>query len=485
MINNYPFGVGAFYPAYDPHADYQTNSKSYLDELARTKAIFTELQKQLEVLYAREIETEDTNTVKLTKIGEWLHEMIENPSLEQTIKLQADVLLSLLTTDGQLNSLEPKPKLYELSNAIKKHTDGLYVADLAQMIKDLDNYVQTLIERVDTADPVGAQVLSEGIDQYANDLPTQRNQDEVVAGLVKDKDNIINLTLVTDIHLRTFFNGYSSKEYFNSVAKIHEVSRQTDAVFFMGDNIDGLNGQATDNSQMIHSDNVRYANEQAYRKVMNLLIANEPNDTFALIGNHDRGGLPFLRESNKHFAEMIPSAKLAEISGTAPYGVYKIPNKKLAVIWLNTMDSENYQDFVDFDSVISDTQLAWLQQQLDVLEPNYHVLIIGHHNWSETTMKNGVKFKAIMEEFEARENSNYIGYFHGHQHMDKVYPKGDLMTSLVVSLRNCFPDNAGDVGTATQSGFYVMTIDTDAKTCKLNNIGHTKLTNTFNYGGTA
>lgn len=468
-------------PNYNIKQDFTTNAESYLEHLGTLNQQLDSVMKLVARLINRDVDVIDSNTVDLTKIGDFVDELDPNFDLEEIIKIKADVLISAATGDGQLNSLLPKPLVMELKNAVVAKEDGLFVKDLYALIYKLDEHVNTLINRVDEINVDGATVMIGGFNQYDNDLVTQSNQQQVKNQLVKNNPNITNLTMVTDIHLRTDINGFSSRQFYDSIANIQDVARETHSVFYMGDNIDGINGQVTDHAAVIPPERVKYSNLTAARKVANALVLNEPVDTFMLIGNHDKGGLPYLRDGKpRHEQEVLSAQELSKIYGNAAFGVHKIPNQQVAVLWLNTMDL-SYQEMLTFDSGIGEAQLSWLKGQLNNLEANYHIVVMGHHNLDVTKMKNCQLLIDALEEFELRETSKLVGYFHGHLHLDRCSPKGTLAGFNIVSMRQAYPADLAKAGTNVQAGFHVVTIDIANRTATLKPIGNAALTDIITY----
>lgn len=468
-------------PNYNIKQDFTTNAESYLEYLGTLNEQLDSIMKLVARLINRDVDVLDTNTVNLTKIGDFVDQLDPSLELEEIIKIKADVLISAATGDGQLNSLLPKPLVMELQNAVVAKEDGLFVKDLYALVYKLDEHVNTLIDRVDEINVDGSTVMIGGFNQYSHDLVTQSNQQQVKNSLVKNNPNITNLTMVTDIHLRTDINGFSSRQYYESIYNIQDVAHETDAVFYMGDNMDGINGQVTEHAAVIPPERVKYSNLMAARKVANALVLNEPVDTYMLIGNHDPGGLPYLRDGKpRHEKEIITAQELSKIYGNAPFGVHKIPNKQIAVVWLNTMDL-TYEEMLTFDSGIGETQLSWLKGQLNNLEANYHIIVMGHHNLDVTVMKNGQLLIDALEEFEARETSKFVGYFHGHLHKDEVSLKGSKTNFNIISMRQAFPADPAKVGTNVQAGFYVVTVEIAKRTATLKPIGNAALTDIIAY----
>lgn len=468
-------------PNYNIKQDFSTNAESYLEHLGTLNQQLDSVMKLVARLINRDVDVIDSNTVDLTKIGDFVDELDPNFDLEEIIKIKADVLISTAKGDGQLNSLLPKPLVMELQNAITAKEDGIFAKDLYALIYKLDEHVNTLIDRVDEINVDGATVMLGGFNQYSHDLVTQSNQQQVKNSLVKNDPNITNLTMVTDIHLRTDINGFSSRQYYDSIHNIQDVARETHSVFYMGDNIDGINGQVTENAAVIPVERVKYSNLTAARKVANALVMNEPVDTFMLIGNHDKGGLPYLRDGKaRHEKEVLSAQELTKIYGNAAFGVHKIPNQQVAIIWLNTMDL-TYQEMLTFDSGVGEAQLSWLKGQLNNLEADYNIVVMGHHDLDVTKMKNGQLLIDALEEFESRENSKMVGYFHGHLHLDRFSPKGTLAGFNIISMRQAYPADTAKVGTNVQAGFYVVTIDIANRTATLKPIGNAALTDIISY----
>lgn len=470
-------------PIYNDHANYNTNAKNYYDYLANDNEGKDLIYWAVNRLLARSIKVKDTPSVDLTLTGNWIDNGKPSGEYPPTnyddfITLESKVVLSNQTEELTIACLHPRATHFDVANALKIYNDGLYAKDLFPAVHAIDEKVQSMIDRVDKVDPEGSEIIVGGINQYESTLPPQINQGTVKNNLLTNQ-SLVNLTLVADIHLRTDYNGYSSKQFFDSITPIQDIAHVSDVAFYLGDNIDGLSGQATDKSGMIPAERVKYGNIQAYKKVMNALVLNEPVPTYALIGNHDHGGIPyFLEDSHKDM--VISHDVLSKLAGNPAYGVHKIPNKHVAIIYLDTMDVA-YEELNDTVICgVSNAQLTWLQSQLDVLENNYHILVLGHHQLGDKHMKNGQRLIDIFEEFEARETSKFISYVHGHMHMDKDWRKGTLIQCNVMSLINAFPSKE-QIGKNNQVGFYALQVDTTKRTATFYPIGHATLTSVLTY----
>lgn len=118
-------------PIYDSFSDYNTNSKSYYDYLARVNQYLKLIEKVMNHLIDRSIEFEDTNTIDFTKITDW----IEN----DLVTVSADVNLSKKIQKQMIGYVE-----YQCKNAIVKKTDGLHSPDFTQVLKDLQQKINDL-----------------------------------------------------------------------------------------------------------------------------------------------------------------------------------------------------------------------------------------------------------------------------------------------------------------------------------------------------
>lgn len=120
-----------FRPWYDDDADYNVNAKSYYDYLGFRLAQFEELLKAINQLLRRNIQTKETNTIKLTKTGDWSS-------------------VDVITLDGIC-----KISKHEL-NAMQALDDGLYTEDLKPLIErvrqELQDQINNLKTRLDNSE---------------------------------------------------------------------------------------------------------------------------------------------------------------------------------------------------------------------------------------------------------------------------------------------------------------------------------------------
>lgn len=112
-----------FRPWYDDDADYNTNAKSYYDYLGFRIAQLDAIIDAINKLLKRDIKTNNSNSINLTKLGDW--------STGDLITLVANANVS-----------------HETLNALEIKDDGLYVRNLKPLIDDLQNQINNLQSQV-------------------------------------------------------------------------------------------------------------------------------------------------------------------------------------------------------------------------------------------------------------------------------------------------------------------------------------------------
>lgn len=136
------FHFRKFEPWYSNQADYNTNSKSYYDYLARFPFMFQAIEDVLNRLLARNLETQKTNTIELIKQGDWIESEKECICYDDVIELKANVILSNETESKTVQNTTPST--YVCKNSIKEKTTGLYSPDYFDMIQKLFNDLKKL-----------------------------------------------------------------------------------------------------------------------------------------------------------------------------------------------------------------------------------------------------------------------------------------------------------------------------------------------------
>lgn len=181
-----------FRPWYDDDADYNTNAKSYYDYIAyRTRQLDYIIQ-AINKLLDRNLQVEDTNTVDLEKIGEWL-----NKDDTETIKAYVKISKQVL-------------------NATQALDDGIYTKDLMPDINklraDMDKAVADLQGKIDN--------LQQQLNHVRDDLQQQLNHvRDDLQGKIDNLNNKLN-------QFQTDLNNLTKKVQDNT----NDLNRQIEAL---------------------------------------------------------------------------------------------------------------------------------------------------------------------------------------------------------------------------------------------------------------
>lgn len=128
-----------FRPVYDTRTDYTTSAKSYYDYLANLNEWGHWVELLLNRLLDRNIEVSDTNTVDLTKIGDWINNETDKnlpyPNFDDIVNLTADVILSNEEKEYYFENIPPYN--FNIGNATEETETGLYTPNFKEVIDAL------------------------------------------------------------------------------------------------------------------------------------------------------------------------------------------------------------------------------------------------------------------------------------------------------------------------------------------------------------
>ncbi len=162
-----------FRPWYDDDADYNTNAKSYYDFLARFIRQLDYMITLMNKLLDQNIETLETNTVRLLKEGDWKKYHIENgkvvydnggsniEKLSAYVKISKVALNDIQAKDDGIWSENFQPKI----DALNRRIDDLdakverYHTELTNLINALSQRVSSLENRVTTLESALKKLL--------------------------------------------------------------------------------------------------------------------------------------------------------------------------------------------------------------------------------------------------------------------------------------------------------------------------------------
>lgn len=131
-----------FRPWYDDDSDYNTNAKSYYDYIAyRTRQLDYIIQ-AINKLLDRNLQVEDTNTVDLEKIGEWLNKD-DTETIKAYVKLSKEALNATQAKDDGIYTKDLMPDIEKLRADVERIRN-----DLQSKIDNLQRQLDALREQI-------------------------------------------------------------------------------------------------------------------------------------------------------------------------------------------------------------------------------------------------------------------------------------------------------------------------------------------------
>lgn len=134
-------------PWYDDTADYNTNAKSYYDYLARFNRIMQEMPKAFQDginrALNRDVAVENTETVTLTKAGDWKGTSANPDGYDDLITLNADANFSTKTKTKQYKNLSPNG--FTIHNGSENYS-GVWSPDYGEVLRAVDDELGRLTQ---------------------------------------------------------------------------------------------------------------------------------------------------------------------------------------------------------------------------------------------------------------------------------------------------------------------------------------------------
>lgn len=151
-----PFSLEAHWqPWYDDRRDYNTNAPSYYEYLANFNKLTKEITTLLNRVAARNVTTEDTNTIVMTKLNDWI--MNDDKSYSDVITLKSNVKLSRYVDEHDFDNRQ-----FDLNNAITEKSDGLYAKDFTPLIEHTNTKIDTETKnRTQKDDEINSRITTE------------------------------------------------------------------------------------------------------------------------------------------------------------------------------------------------------------------------------------------------------------------------------------------------------------------------------------
>ncbi len=205
-------------PWYDSNADYNTNSKSYFDYLARESVEITEIINLLNRIARRNLEVKDTDSIDFSKIGDWISEN-DCDKYSDVIQLFADLKISKQEQKYVFDKL--KVKEYELKNILKVLNDGAYAPDFTNVINAIGEEIQDLEKQIKDVNDSITNILKEieKIWEKISELETLINDTNKKIEAFSGGGDYDILIMGKDYKL-TFYNGFYTTDKFMQVGII-------------------------------------------------------------------------------------------------------------------------------------------------------------------------------------------------------------------------------------------------------------------------
>lgn len=154
-----------FRPWYDDDSDYNTNAKSYYDYIAyRTRQLDYIIQ-AINKLLDRNLQVDDTNTVDLEKIGEWLNKD-DTETLKAYVKISKQTLNATQAMDDGIYTKDLMPDIEKLRADLQSKIDKLQgqinqvKSDLATKYQELKEIINNIQRQVDALREQLKQILA-------------------------------------------------------------------------------------------------------------------------------------------------------------------------------------------------------------------------------------------------------------------------------------------------------------------------------------
>ena len=246
---------GHYQPWYDDRRDYNTNAPSYYDYLAHQKFLSDEAIDLINRNARRNFYVTDTNSVNLTKKGDWVDN--ENPCTskdwqptvreryyyDDIVEIVADLKVSTQKVDVTIAGMTQK-----CPNVLRVLNDGAFVPDYNAFIADLRNRVSSAENEINNLKQQTTQQANE-IKQLQNELKqAQAENSKLRSALQKIVSNLYSAGATTSDNIDNFsfypntyiangnINLYAQNAGSNTLIKTHATNTNK-----TGDIVVGLN----------------------------------------------------------------------------------------------------------------------------------------------------------------------------------------------------------------------------------------------------
>ncbi|MDR3296399.1 MAG: metallophosphoesterase [Clostridiales Family XIII bacterium] len=220
------------------------------------------------------------------------------------------------------------------------------------------------------------------------------------------KDALV-FALLADSHYTV--NG-TWEDTAHNLARVHEAA-PFDAIVHLGDLTDGML------PRKITRDYVRQTLDDLRENGIPLYVVPGNHDSNYYAGNPE----PLSQSEQAALYLRQGDARVNRQEGRCYYFT-DYASARLRCVFLFSFDPEQRPRYG-----FPDEELAWLRETLDATPAGYAVVVFSHvppiprlDFWSDA-IRNGDALLAILEEYDARDGSRVLAYFHGHTHADFIY----------------------------------------------------------------
>lgn len=191
-------------PVYDDKADYNTNSKSYYDYLARFwNYILKWITYVINRLLRRNVSVKDTESIDFVKDGDWIDNGKCKPyNYDDVITLSANVIISKATETRYMPHLSIQNFTIPNGSSIKK--DGVWSPDYMSILEAIDKDIGTIKEDIQNIYNEISELKKE-ITNIKNDIQNIKNiinnQGDAIQKII---NNLYNSGAITTNNVNNF-----------------------------------------------------------------------------------------------------------------------------------------------------------------------------------------------------------------------------------------------------------------------------------------
>lgn len=191
-----------FEPWYSDGMDFNTNAKDYYDYLGRFNKWAHIAEDLINRLLRRNIEVDDTPSIDLTKIGDW----IDNGNcheFDDVIHIKADVIISPdIDKKTFINFI---PKTVDVPNGTEVRQNGVWSPDYINALNAIDNQFSNLNEIINNI----TDIINKQGDDITNIKNTIKNIESTLQKLI---DNLYNSGAINTNNIYNF--EFNPNRYF-------------------------------------------------------------------------------------------------------------------------------------------------------------------------------------------------------------------------------------------------------------------------------